>query len=274
MLEANNYSDALQEATEKTVAKEYATKGELSELGQKTVLDLADAKVEMLDYTNQRLADYYDKDDVNAKFTAVDGAVRKKADRSYVDGNFLPAEQAQGAYTVMPLTRFLGDIELQGVSGTFTDATGAAAITPYNDGAALGFTFSDGNSGKHSQLAPDGSKVLTQNLGDARYARGAAQLEISDGPPTAVEHGKFYCWRPSSTAPATTSISLEDNGLENEARLYLDYRTAASQISLPAGATVLYREGSAKLGSLALGGRYFADIQWFSTGQREGDWES
>lgn len=196
--------------------------------------------------------------------------------------NCLPAtKDADGSYGVSPKTTFTSGIDLPSVSSTeVANVDGVAAITPVNTGTRLGFVFSDGMTSSQSRLLPDGSMVLTQSVADERYAQSSdvvgtsSQLVVVDGQPTAIEHGKFYCWRPSSTAATPVSVTLEDNGLENEARLYLDYRTAASQITLPSNATVLYRDGSVKLNAFAVTNRYFVDLQWFSTTQREGEWES
>lgn len=194
----------------------------------------------------------------------------------------LPATtQTDGTYAVASKTTFSSGIDLPAAQSTeVANVEGVAAITPVNTGTRLGFVFSDGMTSSQSRLLPDGSPVLTQSVADGRYAQSSdvvgtsSQLSVVDGPPTAIEHGKFYCWKASSTAPTSSAITLEDNGLENEARLYLDYRTAASQITLPSNATVLYRDGSVKLNAFAVSNRYFVDLQWFSTTQREGEWES
>ena len=98
-----------------------------------------------------------------------------------------------------------------------------------------------------------------------------AQLSIMDSAPTTVEHGKFYCFRPNSTAATAISLSPTfDNGKEDEAKLYLDYTTARSNITVSDSTiTVLYEPNSYKLNAFdapnGQSNRYIVDLKWFAT---------
>lgn len=97
------------------------------------------------------------------------------------------------------------------------------------------------------------------------------KLSIVDSAPTAVEHGKFYCFRPNSTAATAISLSPTfDNGKEDEAKLYLDYTTARSNITVSDSTiTVLYEPNSYKLNAFdapnGQSNRYIVELKWFAT---------
>lgn len=98
-----------------------------------------------------------------------------------------------------------------------------------------------------------------------------AQLSIVNNSPTTVEHGKFYCFRPNSTAATAISLSPTfDNGKEDEAKLYLDYTTARSNITVSDSTiTVLYEPNSYKLNAFdapnGQSNRYIVELKWFAT---------
>lgn len=102
-------------------------------------------------------------------------------------------------------------------------------------------------------------------------ASASAQLTMNDSAPTVVEHGKFYCFRPNSTAATAISLSPTfDNGKEDEAKLYLDYTTARSNITVSDSTiTVLYEPNSYKLNAFdapnGQSNRYIVELKWFAT---------
>lgn len=102
-------------------------------------------------------------------------------------------------------------------------------------------------------------------------ASASAQLTVNDSAPTTVEHGKFYCFRPNSTAATAISLSPTfDNGKEDEAKLYLDYTTARSNITVSDSTiTVLYEPNSYKLNAFdapnGQSNRYIVELKWFAT---------
>ena len=180
----------------------------------------------------------------------------------------LPAtEQSDGAYNVTPKTEFENGIDVKAATGSVTGVAGVAGFTPISTGSALGFTFTDGQNGKSSILMPDGSDVVTRNMMEAANA----QFAVADGKPTAIEHGKFYSFKPSSTEDAALTLSTGfDDGEEDEARLFFDCGTAAPNVTFPSGVTVLYEDGSVKLDAIAISGnatpnRYMVELKWFQT---------
>ncbi len=180
----------------------------------------------------------------------------------------LPAtEQSDGSYNVTPKTEFENGIDVKAATGSVTGVAGVAGFTPISTGSALGFTFTDGQNGKSSILMPDGSDVVTRNMMEAANA----QFAVADGKPTAIEHGKFYSFKPSSTEDAALTLSTGfDDGEEDEARLFFDCGTAAPNVTFPSGVTVLYEDGSVKLDAMAISGnatpnRYMVELKWFQT---------
>lgn len=136
------------------------------------------------------------------------------------------------------------------------------------DGESVCFS-ADGNDvpSTTSRLYPDGSKVVTEKM-----LAASAQMTVVDGQPVTVEHGKFYSFKPLSTADAAFTLTTGfDDGLEDEAKIFFDCATAAPNITLGASdVTVLYKEGSLKLTDMAISGtstpnRYMVELKWFKT---------
>ena len=106
--------------------------------------------------------------------------------------------------------------------------------------------------------------VLSVGMNNAPFA-------VSDGKPTTIEHGKFYSFKPHSTADAEiTLVTWFDDGEEDEARVFFDCGTAAPTVTFPTGVTVLYEEGSVKFSEMTISGnstpnRYLAELKWFQT---------
>lgn len=98
-----------------------------------------------------------------------------------------------------------------------------------------------------------------------------SRLEIENVKPTVIESGKFYCFRPNSTAETAISLSpIFDIGYEDNAKLYLDYTTARSNITVSDSTiTVLYESDSYKLNAFdapnGQSNRYIVELKWFAT---------
>lgn len=152
-----------------------------------------------------------------------------------------------------------------------TDITGLRiGIDKEGSSIPTGFVFSaldEEETVVSSVLTPDGTPVVTKKMLDDSNAK----LTVVDGQPTTVEHGKFYCFRPNSTSPTAIIIAVSpDSGKEDEAKLYLDYTTARSTITISnANITILYAPDSYKLDAFdnanGSANRYMVELKWWST---------
>lgn len=186
----------------------------------------------------------------------------------------LPVETYTGGRYVVPSIYVSGNLEASGsltCDGELQIETVAvstlkisnAKVTANPDGAV----YFDNNYRERSTLTPDGTPVVTKSMLDD----ASAQLTVSDGVPTSIEHGMFYSIKPSSTE--TTAIALTtgfSTGKEDEAKIFYDCGTAAPAITI-SGATILYEDGSVKLNGFAISGdasapnRYIVELKWFQT---------
>ena len=114
-----------------------------------------------------------------------------------------------------------------------------------------------------------GNIIYTLLYNELSYWRG--KFTVENVAPTVIESGNLYCFRPNSTAATAISLSPTfDNGKEDEAKLYLDYTTARSNITVSDSTiTVLYEPNSYKLNAFdapnGQSNRYIVDLKWFAT---------
>lgn len=187
------------------------------------------------------------------------------------------------------LTRGVADSAYQPVIGTLStvkagqvtlssDLSGEEAVNASIKGGGvanrIAFMTANGTDAP-STLDIDGSPVLTQTLAGTLFAKKSdvknAQFAVADGKPTAIEHGKFYSFKPLSTEDAALTLSTGfDDGEEDEARLFFDCGTAAPNVTFPSDVKVLYRDGSVKLDAMQISGnstpnRYMVELKWFQT---------